>query len=39
MRLTQLIHSNKFKKKFKTCVTKAIQSKRESYEMLNFANF
>jgi hypothetical protein len=39
IRLTQLIHFDKFEKKFKTRATRAIQSKRESYEMLDFAKF
>lgn len=39
IRLTQLMHSDKFEKKFKTRVTKTIQSKRESYKMFNFAEF
>jgi len=33
------MYSNKFEKKFKMRVTKAIQSKRELYRILNFANF
>jgi len=37
IRLTQLMHSNKFNEKFKERVTRATQSKRKSYEMLDFA--
>ncbi len=33
------MHFDKFEKKFKTRATRAIQSKRKSYEMLDFAKF
>lgn len=33
------MHSNKIEKEFKTRITKAIKSKKKSYEMLDFANF
>ncbi len=39
IRLTQLMHPDKSEEEFKTRASGAIQSKRESYGMLDFAEF